>query len=178
MIEPTEPIAPSFSSQAAARWAKTLLLASVALFFTLVVFNNITDFQSNFQFVRHVLRMDSTFPANRGLWRASDALWIHYAFYFSIIGWEALNMALCWAAAIMLLGARRAPPAVFIHAKRIGILALTSGLLLWLVAFLSVGGEWFLMWQSKAWNGQDAAFRMFTVEALILVLVLMPEPEA
>ena len=45
-----------------ARFAKVLLLAAMAFFFTLVVLNNTTDFDSNYQFVRHVLMMDSTFP--------------------------------------------------------------------------------------------------------------------
>ena len=49
------------------RIAKMLLLAAIALFYTLVVFNNLTDFDSNFQFVRHVLAMDTTFPGNRGM---------------------------------------------------------------------------------------------------------------
>ena len=55
------------------RTAKLLLLAAIALFYTLVVFNNTTDFDSNYQFVRHVLMMDTTFPGNRGMWRALDA---------------------------------------------------------------------------------------------------------
>ncbi|MGA8289466.1 MAG: DUF2165 family protein, partial [Acidobacteriaceae bacterium] len=38
------------------RAAKLLLLAGVALFYSLVVFNNLTDFNSNYQLVRHVLR--------------------------------------------------------------------------------------------------------------------------
>jgi predicted small integral membrane protein len=48
---------------------------------------------------------------------------------------------------------------------------------MWLVAFLSVGGEWFLMWQSKMWNGQDAAFRVFTVVGILLLLVAQPDTE-
>jgi predicted small integral membrane protein len=48
---------------------------------------------------------------------------------------------------------------------------------MWLVAFLSVDGQWFLMWQSKAWNGQDAAFRMFTVIDLVLLLVAKPDAD-
>ena len=52
------------------RTAKLLLLAGIALFYTLVVFNNLTDFDSNYQFVRHVLMMDTTFPGNHGMWRA------------------------------------------------------------------------------------------------------------
>jgi predicted small integral membrane protein len=48
------------------RCSKILLVASVALFTTLVVFNNITDYGSNYAFVEHVLRMDTVFPNNKG----------------------------------------------------------------------------------------------------------------
>lgn len=163
---------------AAARWSKTLLLAAVALFFTLVVLNNTTDFYSNFQFVHHVLAMDSTFPDNRVMWRALPEPSLHLVFYLGIIAWELINAVLCWWGAAALFRARNAPDEAFTQAKLIGTLALTAGLLLWLVAFLTIGAEWFLMWQSKQWNGQEAAFRMFTVEALILALMLMPEPGA
>jgi predicted small integral membrane protein len=39
-------------------------------------------------------------------------------------------------------------------------MALTLLLPMWLVAFLDVGGEWFLMLQWNTWNGQEEAFRM------------------
>ena len=41
------------------RVAKMLLVFAVALFYTFVVLNNTTDYDSNYQFVRHVLMMDS-----------------------------------------------------------------------------------------------------------------------
>ena len=75
------------------------------------------------------------------------------------------------------LSALRGSAAEFHRAKRVAIVALTLSLLMWLVAFLSVGGEWFLMWQSKTWNGQDAAFRMFTVVGIVLLLVAQPDQE-
>ena len=53
------------------RVSKTLLVLAVALYYSIVVFNNITDYDSNFQFVRHVLMMDSTFPNNSAMWHAS-----------------------------------------------------------------------------------------------------------
>ena len=165
-----------FSTTTTARWSKTLLLASVALFFTLVAFNNTTDFYSNYQFVHHVLSMDSTFPGNRAMWRALLSSGLQLAFYLGIIAWELFNAVLCWIGAAALFRARNSSEEVFIRAKRIGTLALTAGLGLWLVAFLSIGGEWFLMWQSKTWNGQEPAFRMFTIEALILALLLQQEP--
>ena len=164
-----------FQAQKAARWSQALLLAAIGFFFSLVVFNNVTDFDSNYQFVRHVLMMDSTFPGNHGLWRAIRVPAVHILFYVSIIVWELLNAILCWWAAAALYRARHASVADFQYAKRIGILALTAGMLLWLTAFLSVGAEWFLMWQSRIWNGQDAAFRMFTVEAILLAILLLPE---
>ncbi len=164
------------TTTSAARLSKTALLAAMGFFFTLVVFNNTTDFDSNYQFVRHVLSMDTTFPNNRGLWRALHPTALHLAFYIGIICWEALNMVLCWLAAIALFRARNAPATAFTAAKRTAILALTSGMTLWLIAFLCIGAEWFLMWQSRTWNGQDAAFRMFTIEAIILTLILIPEP--
>ena len=157
------------------RLSKTLLVAAVALYYTLVVFNNLTDYQSNDQFVRHVLLMDSTFPGNRGMWRAIQAPWLQELFYWSIIAWEAVAMALTWAGAVRLLRAIAKPAAEFQRAKNPAVSGLTAGLLLWLVAFLSVGGEWFLMWQSRTWNGQDAAARMFLVVGVVLIALLLPE---
>jgi predicted small integral membrane protein len=34
------------------------------------------------------------------------------------------------------------------------------------------------MWQSKTWNGQDAAFRMFTVVGIVLLLVALPDQDS
>ncbi len=157
------------------RLSKVFLLAAVAFFFTLVVFNNTTDYDSNFQFVRHVLMMDSTFPGNNGMWRALNPRWIHTLFYASIIITETFIAVLAWWGTVRLLQSLRATRAVFQQAKTIGIAALTLGCLLWSVAFISVGGEWFLMWQSKIWNGQDAAFRMFTILGITLIYLSSPE---
>lgn len=159
------------------RLSKTLLVAAVALFYTLVVFNNLTDYGSNYGFVHHVLLMDTTFPGNHGLWRAIHSLWLQAAFYDSIIVWEALTMVLLWAGAVQLLRAVGGSAAAFRDAKKLAIAGLTVSLLMWFVAFLSVGGEWFLMWQSHTWNGQEAAFRMFVVVGVVFLLVVMPEGE-
>jgi len=159
------------------RAAKMLLVFAVALFYTFVVFNNTTDYNSNYQFVRHVLMMDSTFPGNHGMWRALNSQWLHTAFYIGIIAWEVITMILCWWGGVKLARALRTSGLAFNKAKRVAVAALTLAMLMWLVAFLSVGGEWFLMWQSKSWNGQDAAFRMFTVIGLVLLFVAQPDSE-
>ena len=159
------------------RLAKIALVFGVTLFYALVVFNNLTDYNSNYQFVCHVLMMDTTLPGNRGIWRALNSPAWHTAFYLSIIGWESLTTILCAWGGLRMAGAFRQPASAFHQAKRIAIIGLTLGLVMWLVAFLSVGGEWFLMWQSKTWNGQEAAFRMFTTLGIVLLLVAQPDAE-
>jgi predicted small integral membrane protein len=159
------------------RLTKIALVLAVALFYSLVVFNNLADYDSNYQFVRHVVMMDTTFPGNHGLWRAlSTSAW-HTGFYLSIIGWEGFTMILCWWGGLRLAQTCRSPAREFYQAKRVAIVGLTLGLLMWLVAFLSVGGEWFLMWQSKTWNGQEPASRMFTVLGITLLLVAQPDTD-
>jgi predicted small integral membrane protein len=160
------------------RVAKVVLLAGVAFYYTLVVFNNLTDFNSNYQFVHHVLAMDTTFPGNHGMWRALPWRGAHLVFYCGIIAWEALTMVLLWWGVARLGGALRLPASSFNAAKGVPVAALTLSMTMWLVAFLSVGAEWFLMWQSKDWNGQEAAFRMFAVVGIVLLLLLQTDADA
>ena len=160
------------------RWAKLALLAGIGLYYTLVVLGNLTDFGTNYEFVRHVLLMDSTNPGNQEMWRAVRSPGLHLAFYWSIIAWEAVTMVLVWWGLFALIRSVRHSAAVFHAQKRIAVAALTISLLMWLVAFLVIGGEWFSMWQSRTWNGQEEAFRMFVVVGLVLLLLLQPDTEA
>lgn len=159
------------------RTVKVFLMFGLALLYTLVVFNNVTDYDSNYQFVRHVMMMDTTFDGNRGMWRAMNSPAMHTTFYVSIIAWEALTMLLCWVGGAKLALALRGSAPAFHRAKRVAIAALTLGLLQWLVVFLAVGAEWFLMWQSKSWNGQEAGLRMFMVVGITLVILMQPDSE-
>jgi predicted small integral membrane protein len=160
----------------ALRVSKTVLVFAIAVFYTILVLNKITDYGSNYEFVRHVLMMDSTFPGNHGMWRAVNSPLVHTVFYIGIIAWESVTMLLCWWAGVRLLKSYRAHGAQFAAALNVTMVALTTSLLMWLVAFLAVGGEWFLMWQSKIWNGQEEAFRMFTVVGVVLLIVVQREP--
>jgi predicted small integral membrane protein len=157
------------------RTAKILLLSGVAFFYALVVFNNLTDYGTNAQFVRHVLLMDTTIPGNGGMWRAVSAPVADTVFYWIIIGWEMVTGVLLWWGALRLLRALRLPATFFNAAKSMAVLALTLSLLMWLVAFLTVGGEWFLMWQSKVWSGEETAFRDFAMIAIVFVILVLPD---
>jgi predicted small integral membrane protein len=75
-----------------------------------------------------------------------------------------------------LLKSYRADRAQFAAALNVAVIALTTSLLMWFVAFLDVGGEWFLMWQSKMWNGQEEAFRMFSIVGVVFLIVVQRAP--
>ncbi len=111
------------------------------------------------------------------MWRSLVSPAAHMVFYLAIIAWEIATTILLWWGAVRLLRALRLGANAFNAAKRVAVAALTLSLLMWLVAFLAVGGEWFLMWQSQTWNGQQEAFRMFAVAGLVLVIVLQPDAE-
>ena len=110
------------------------------------------------------------------MWRAVDSPLVRTVFYIGIIAWESVTMLLCWWAGVRLLKSYRADRAQFAAALNLAVIALTTSLLMWLVAFLDVGGEWFLMWQSKMWNGQEEAFRMFTIVGVVFLVVVQREP--
>ena len=159
------------------RFSKIALLAAVALFMALIAFNNITDYGSNFDFVQHVLSMDTTFPGNRLKWRAMSTPALHHAFYWTIIAWEGLSGLGIAAGALALWRARRQSAALFNATKSLAVGALTANLILWFTAFLTVGAEWFVMWQSQVWNGQAAATRMFTCVGLVLLILKTPDSD-
>ena len=153
------------------RLAKAALTAALGFFMLLVVFGNLTDYGSNYGFVSHVLAMDTTFPGNAIMWRSIHSVPVYHAFYLSIILWEAAASWFLFAGAWRLWKMRQVSAAAFNQAKGPAVLGLTLNLLQWLVAFLTVGGEWFAMWQSKSWNGQEAAARMFVVAGIILIFL-------
>src|SRR5215211_3016118 len=72
----------------AIRAAKIVLVAAIALFASLVAFGNLTDYNTNFVFVQHVLSMDTVFPFSTITYRAITSPALHHAAYALIIGAE------------------------------------------------------------------------------------------
>jgi predicted small integral membrane protein len=159
------------------RAAKVLLVAAIALFATVVAFGNITDYGTNLAFVQHVLSMDTIFERSTIRYRAITSPAMHHVAYAIIIATEALVALLCWIGAVMLLRRLRADAGAFHRAKSFAIAGLVLGFLLWQVGFMTIGGEWFGMWQSQQWDGVPSAFRFVMVIAAVLVFVALPDGE-
>ncbi|MGC2201695.1 MAG: DUF2165 domain-containing protein [Stellaceae bacterium] len=154
-----------------ARIAKIVMVGSLALFALIVTFDNITDYDTNFEFLRHVLSMDSIGPSSSLLYRqvTSPALW-NLAYWLIILG-EGLTSLTFAIATISLFRALRSDRARFNRAKRFVFIGAVLGFLVWFFGFMVVGGEWFQMWQSQSWNGQAAAFRFYLTVLAVLVFV-------
>jgi predicted small integral membrane protein len=74
-------------------------------------------------------------------------------------------------AAVALLRHLRSDGARFNSAKRFVLTGATLGFLVWFFGFMVVGGEWFQMWQSQKWNGQEGAFRFYLTILAVLIFV-------
>lgn len=157
------------------RLTKVLLCATLAAFALLVAADNLLDYGTNLAFVQHVLGMDTIFPGSALAWRAiRDPAWWQAGYALIILG-EAAAGLLFLVGSVQLLRHLRAPAHRFEAAKAWCVAGAAAGLAVWLLGFLVIGGEWFQMWQSPRWNGQDAAFRFAMVILAVLIFVNQPD---
>ena len=157
------------------RYAKIVMALCLAVFCLLVAFDNITDYGTNYLFVQHVMSMDTTYPGNALMYRSvtNPVLW--NLCYWLIIAGEAVAGILFLAGAIRLWQVRNAPGAVFNAAKGLVVAGALVAFLVWFFGFMVIAGEWYAMWQSGTWNGQDAAFRFYVTVLAVLIFVNQPD---
>jgi predicted small integral membrane protein len=156
----------------AVRAAQALFVLWIGAFAALVVLNNLVDYGTNFRFVQHVFSMDTTFADSKLRRRAIRSPAVHHLAYCAIIAAEALTAALCLWGAVVLFGALDRPAAAFHEAKTVAFAGLALGFAVWFGGFMVVGGQWFASWQSKEWNGREAAFMFYTPIALAFLILL------
>ena len=164
--------------------AAFVLVALNGIYLAFVAFGNITDPGTNWAFVQHVLSMDTTnFGATPGtgldpdvMWRAIDNETIQRIAYIGLIVWEVLTCIVLLAAAAI-AGQEAGTGAGFRRSRALGTIGLTMMLLLFFGGFIVIGGEWFQMWKSTAWNCLDPAFRNSTLALVTLVLLHLPSPQ-
>tara|TARA_R110002020_G_scaffold15611_5_gene55735 strand:- start:11890 stop:12399 length:510 start_codon:yes stop_codon:yes gene_type:complete len=155
------------------RISKVVLTAGLAIFAFLVTFGNVTDYGSNWMFMHHVLAMDTILPESTLKWRAIRSEEAQRTAYALIILAEGLTCLAFAIATWMMARAVTASRAAFQRAKSFTAVGVTLGFLTWFVGFMAIGGEWFAMWQSELWNGQEAAFRFYMTVLVVGIYVLV-----
>ena len=109
------------------RLSKIAMIAALAAFAFIVAYDNIVDYDSNYEFVRHVLSMDTTFPNNALMGRAITDKRIWTIAYSAIIAVEALTCLLLSAGALALLTRLKAPAEPNLPTRRSSVAGLTVG---------------------------------------------------
>lgn len=165
------------STVLAFRWIKIVSVGSLGLMSLLIFMGNTTDYPANYQFVEHVMKMDTVFPNSRLLYRSIQQPWVFHSAYIFLIVLELIIALLCIHGSRQMFIKRREPAAVFFEAKHRAVIGLGLGILLWFTGFQVIGGEWFVMWQSNTWNGLESANRIALFKMLTLILLYLKEPE-
>ncbi|MEY3246075.1 MAG: hypothetical protein RL253_1242 [Bacteroidota bacterium] len=156
------------------RLALFIAVAGSGLMTFLIAFSNITDYATNFEFVKHVLSMDTIFENSTVKYRSITHVGFHHAAYIFIIAFETAMAYFFITSAIQMYLQLKSDKEKFNTSKKNAYIGICLGLVLWFVGFTVIGGEWFSMWQSADWNGLDPAdrittFFMLTYLALVVV---------
>lgn len=153
-----------------------VLAAITAVQMALIAFGNITDYETNHQFVVHVLAMDTTFQSPNMMWRAITSPALVTIVYVAIIVWETVAALVLIAATVVWVRALAGRGSV-VTARRLSSIGWLMWILLFGGGFVAIGGEYFQMWQSQDWNGLDAAMRNVLIAGLALILTHLPTLE-
>lgn len=158
------------------RTLQSLTLFLAGLFGLFVFAGNLMDYNSNYQFVQHVLSMDTTFEGNALMWRAIDSPVLWTIAYIGIILAEGVFAALGLIGGVLLFVRRNADAERYDRTRTWGYAAYALGLIIWFFGFIVIGSEWFAMWQSSVWNGKDTAMPLAMLWAVFAVLLALGEP--
>ena len=163
--------------------AAGVVVAINGLYMLLVSIGNIFDYQTNFDFVNHVLRMDTTnFGQGEGvnldpdvMWRAITNETLITIAYVGVIIWETVAAAVLLFATLLWIKASKTK--LYFAARKFSTIGLLMIVVLFMGGFITIGGEWFQMWRSTEWNGLEPAFRNSVLAIFGLVLVHLPSPQ-
>jgi len=132
-------------------------MAFLSFFGLLVMYSNFTDYSTNYEYVGHVLSMDTTRANTNISYRAITSPMLHHRIYWIIITLEVMYTAYCLVGTYQLFKNRHASADVFHEAKKLSIVGLLIALFVYYVCLQVIGVEWFNMDESKAWNAKDWA---------------------
>ena len=146
----------------------------VSWFCLLVGFNNIVDYETNKQFVEHVLAMDTMKPYFKGdelKERAiTDPAFVTTSYWLIILGELSAGLFGLYGGLVMLAQHENKK---FEHGQSLYVVGGTLALTIWYLGFAVIGAEWFQMWANE-WDGQMKAYTFALFILVSMVYVVMP----
>jgi predicted small integral membrane protein len=161
----------------ALRLAKIASVAAITLYMALAVFENVTDYWTNHQFVSHLMSMDQLPQGSAIRWRAMTSPIVHHAAYVLIIGLEVVITLLCGAGMTAMFLQLQTGAQSFHNAKWLAVAGLALGFFLFEGGFIAIGGEWFGVWRIAGGNSLDSAFRVAATMLGVLIFISSRDEE-
>jgi predicted small integral membrane protein len=145
----------------------------ISFFGLLVLYSNFADYATNYEFLAHILSMDTTRGSPKYSHRAITSPMLHHRIYWLIITLEVVFTAFCILGTYHLYKNINTSSKKFHEAKKFAIIGILIALFLYYVCFQVIGVEWFNMDESQHWNYKDWARHIvdFMLAALIYVTI-------
>ncbi|KAA0997020.1 DUF2165 domain-containing protein [Pseudomonas sp. ANT_J12] len=153
------------------RYSKITLMAFLSFFGLLVLYSNIIDYSTNYEYIGHILSMDTTRENLNISYRAITSPILHHRIYWFIITLEVMYTAYCLLGTYQLFKHRHASIDVFHEAKKLSIIGLLIAIFVYYVCMQVIGVEWFDMDESQVWNAKDWARHI--VDFILPLLIYM-----
>ena len=151
---------------------KAITVLLLAGYFSMVVFNNLFDYQTNLNYMQHTMNMDTLAAREIHGWRSINSPHLHNILFLLVIIMETAVALLCFAGGIKLLDTGNVQKRHL--GKELRTCGLTLALVIWFGVFFIIAGEWFLAWQTP-WNALPSASRIMTTTGIVLIFINLPE---
>ena len=151
------------------RFSKATLMLFMTLFGLLINYNNFADYSTNYEFLAHILSMDTTLVDPKYAFRAITSPMAHHRIYWLLITLEVLFTAFCMIGTYHLFINLNNNAKKFHEAKKFAIIGLTIMIFVYYICFQVIGIEWFNMDQSPEWNYKDWA--QYVIDFILPVLI-------
>ena len=101
------------------RYSKVILMTYISFFGLMVMYSNFTDYPSNYEYVGHILSMDTTRENLNLSYRAITSPMLHHRIYWFIITLEVIYTAFCLLGAYHLYRNINTPAAEFSRSEEV-----------------------------------------------------------
>jgi predicted small integral membrane protein len=158
------------------RYFKTLLVFFMAAFCLSVGIDNIVDYQINYEFVKHVVSMDTMkpwFDASISLKRGTSNPAIHAILFHIIIAGELIAGFLSLYSFWRMIKSTK-DDAQFMNAKTPFLVSSAGMLTTWYFGFNIIAANWFYMW-ANVYDAQVPAYNFSIISLLTVIYVMKKE---
>lgn len=151
------------------RISKATLMLFISIFGLLINYNNFADYSTNYEFLAHILSMDTLSGDPKYGFRAIASPMAHHRIYWLLITLEVLFTAFCMIGTYHLFKNIRTSAKQFHEAKKFAIVGLTIAIFVFYICYQVIGVEWFNMDKSQHWNYIDWA--QYVIDFILPILI-------